>query len=323
MAVKSVTPLFLLAAAFASSCKQPPAPPPTLVRIATGAENGVLNAVGGALAATYTQKLTGLVATAQLGHGLEDNLDDLERGEIDLAFDDSETTYVAYRKGTSSGPRPHSRIRAIGIRFPTVVHVFARLASGIERVPDFRGKRIDVGGRGSDAELAARLILESYGLDEDRHVKAIFGSDERPVDAIRSGALDGIVYFVPFRHRLTSDVTTGADVRLIPIGHEQIAAIQGRSERSHFLKSTIVPKGTYRGQDRDIVTVGEDILLLCRADLAEPLVYELTRTLFDSVPDLVKAHPAAASIDPERGPTTSIPLHPGAARYYRERELPR
>lgn len=320
---KSVRPLLLLAAAWLSSCSSPPAPPPTTVRIATGAENGVLNAVGGALAIAYTQKVSGLVATAQLGRGLEDNLDALERGEIDLAFDDSETTYVAYRKGTSSDPQPHSRIRAIGVLFPTVVHVFAREASGIERVTDFRGKRIDVGARGSDAELAARLILESYGLDEDRHVHAVFGSSDSAANDIRTGALDGVVYYVPFHHRLTMEVTTRADVRLIPIGHQQIASIQERSERSHFLKSTVVPRGTYRGQERDVVTIGEDILLLCRDDLPEPLVYELTRTLFDSTPDLVKAHPAAASIDPERGPTTSIPLHPGAARYYRERELPR
>ena len=64
-----------------------------------------------------------------------------------------------------------------------------------------------------------------------------------------------------------------------------------------------------------------DVLLLCREDLPEGLVYDLTRALFDSVPALENAHEAASAIDPERGPTTSIPLHPGAARYYREREI--
>ncbi len=64
-----------------------------------------------------------------------------------------------------------------------------------------------------------------------------------------------------------------------------------------------------------------DVLLVCREDLPEPLVYDLARTLFDAVPVLAQAHASAEAIDPDRGPTAAIPLHPGAARYYREREI--
>ena len=60
---------------------------------------------------------------------------------------------------------------------------------------------------------------------------------------------------------------------------------------------------------RDVLTAGNDLRLV------------LTRALFDAVPALEKAHEAASAIDPERGPTASIPLHPGAGRYYREREI--
>jgi TRAP-type uncharacterized transport system substrate-binding protein len=63
------------------------------------------------------------------------------------------------------------------------------------------------------------------------------------------------------------------------------------------------------------------VLLVCRQDLSEDLVYRLTSVLFDSVPELIRAHPAASSVDPGRGPAAPIPLHRGAARYYREREL--
>ena len=70
-----------------------------------------------------------------------------------------------------------------------------------------------------------------------------------------------------------------------------------------------------------MLTVGMDVLLLCREDLPERLVHDMTATLFDAIPELSKAHPAAAAIDPDRGPTTAVPLHPGAVRYYREREI--
>jgi TRAP-type uncharacterized transport system substrate-binding protein len=47
----------------------------------------------------------------------------------------------------------------------------------------------------------------------------------------------------------------------------------------------------------------------------------MTAALFDAVPELSAAHRAAAAIDPDRGPATAVPLHLGAARYYREREI--
>jgi TRAP-type uncharacterized transport system substrate-binding protein len=40
-----------------------------------------------------------------------------------------------------------------------------------------------------------------------------------------------------------------------------------------------------------------------------------------SLPDLVKGDAAARLIDVDQAPATPIPLHPGAARFYREREL--
>ena len=71
----------------------------------------------------------------------------------------------------------------------------------------------------------------------------------------------------------------------------------------------------------DVLTVGMDVLLVCRQELTDDLVYRLSKTLFEAVPALRAAHASAAGIDPDRGPTTAIPLHPGAARYYREREI--
>ena len=60
---------------------------------------------------------------------------------------------------------------------------------------------------------------------------------------------------------------------------------------------------------------------VCREDLDENLVYTLTKTLFDALPDLVQTHVAAKAVSVEGGPATPLPLHPGAARFYREREL--
>jgi uncharacterized protein len=70
-----------------------------------------------------------------------------------------------------------------------------------------------------------------------------------------------------------------------------------------------------------VLTVGTDVLLVARRDLPDDLVYTLTKALFNSTDALSRSHPSARYIDPERGPDAPIPVHRGAARYYREREL--
>jgi TRAP-type uncharacterized transport system substrate-binding protein len=65
-------------------------------------------------------------------------------------------------------------------------------------------------------------------------------------------------------------------------------------------------------------TVGVDLLLVCRADLDKNLVYEVTRAYFEDTPENIRRQ-----TDPQRAPAVVIPLHPGAARYYREREVSR
>ena len=68
-------------------------------------------------------------------------------------------------------------------------------------------------------------------------------------------------------------------------------------------------------------TVAIDNVLICRAELTPDIVYTLARTLFEGLPSIASIHASARQIDPENGASTPIPLHDGAARYYREREL--
>ena len=175
---------------------------------------------------------------------------------------------------------------------------------------------MSVGAKDSPTARAAQLILESHGVPFDS-VQAVFGAED-PAAALRARTLDALVLYSPFQNPLIAQMAGAEGVRLIPVRRDSLGAIE---EQHHFLKSTTIPGGTYKDQDDDVLTVGMDVLLVCREDLPEPLVYDLARTLFDSVPLLREAHASAAGIDVERGPTAAIPLHPGAARYYREREI--
>jgi TRAP transporter TAXI family solute receptor len=288
--------------------------------IAVAYPGSVGNDIGQALALSSKKDIQGLRIQKQFTQGVDENLAALQAGTADLAFVDSEGAYVGYRQEQSG--RSKRNVRAVAVLYPTAVHIFAKRALNIRSIAQLRGRAVVVGQRDDYPDRAMRLILASYNLSYAR-VHPIFATGTDAADAIRDGSAAAIVLYASYRTRPIIEATQAADLDLVPLGHGNIAQIQGTSERNHFVKTIIIPRGMYPGQAHDILTMGDEILLLCRSDLEDPLVYALTKTLFESVPSFLRQHPAAARIDIERGPRTSVPLHPGAARYYRERELSR
>jgi TRAP-type uncharacterized transport system substrate-binding protein len=87
------------------------------------------------------------------------------------------------------------------------------------------------------------------------------------------------------------------------------------------MRRVIVRAGELPSLDHDVETVGGTTVLICRKDIDEELAYQLTSGLFGALPDLARAVAPAELVDEEEFPTTPIPLHAGAARFYRERQI--
>lgn len=304
--------------AVVTACGQTPPPPaPVDLPIGTVFVSGAWTAIGKALAEAYSTRIPGVRATVTTSEDLEGTADALQRGEVQLAIEDVETAYVAFSSGTPQLAAPHRDLRAMAVLFSIAVHVVARTNAGINSIADFKGKRIGMGAPDSPTYRAAALILEGHGVQLNRITTVALPAGDAAA-AIREGSLDAAFIYVSFQNPVVTALTGADDVRLVPIQRSSLGYIQ---DGHHFLKSTTIPGGTYKNQEEDVLTVGMDVVLLCRQSVPDALVYDLTKTLFDSLPSLRQAHPSAAGIDPDRGPTSAIPLHPGAARYYREREL--
>lgn len=302
-----------------AGCSRPEAAPtstPTRIVMSIPFPGNAWESIGRALAGEYARHVPGVTADVVMAESLESQVDAMQAGKVDLALEDAETSYLAYSSGTAVNDAPHERLRAIAVMFSIAVQVAVPQRTGIVRIDDLRGRRVDVGPQGTSVDRAARVILESYGIGYD-DITPFFGGP-RTLERFKNGDLDARFFYSAFAHPAIASISKQLDIRVLPIERARLGGIQ---ERHHFLKWTTIPAGTYPGQDADIQTVGMDVLLLVRRDLPDGLVYDLTRVLFDAVPTLERAHEAAGSIDPERGPTASIPLHPGAARFYREREI--
>ena len=117
---------------------------------------------------------------------------------------------------------------------------------------------------------------------------------------------------------MVADLTGADDVRLVAIQRSSLGPIQ---DGHHFLKLDDHSRRNVPNQAKDMLTVGMDVLLLCRQDLPEQPRVHLTQTPVRAVPALRAGASVGRRSMPNRAPTAAIPLHPGAARYYREREI--
>jgi len=238
-------------------------------------------------------------------------LEALQKGSIDVASAVADVTYLAFNGRLPDHSAPLQKIRGMALMNRAVVHLL--IGPNVDPSRGFRGLRIVLGDPTSGTIAIGERLVNSTGVSTSE-IHGEFVPYDMAVEKLLKGDVDAvIVTLLPPQEPVARALRGGA--RLLEIQGPEVEAL-----RVYYplLRRTLLPGGTYPGQDAPLHTVGVDLLLVCRADLGNDLVYKLTRALFEEFPQHTRRQ-----VEPQRAPATVIPLHPGAARYYRERELSR
>jgi TRAP transporter TAXI family solute receptor len=241
----------------------------------------------------------------------------VDGGQGQLGLAQSDVVYLAYRRGIERNLYPHKNLRAIAVLWVNNLYVMVRDDSTFRSIKDLKGRRVGVILPGTSGEFSTRILLSAHGMNY-ADVQPIFESTYSLVPKLGSGEIDAVFSANPVMLSAARDLSQTVPLRLLPIGRTVINQLRGSYP---FLKPVTIAANQLSGQDEPIETLGSEWLLVCRSDLSEDLVYQLTRAFFDQLPAMARHHKEAALIDPDQAPATPIPLHAGAARYYREREV--
>jgi TRAP transporter TAXI family solute receptor len=320
-------PAALLAAVVcgATACTPTQADAPrTPVLIAT--PNGT---IGQALARFYNQHMPGIVASAAPPETSRFNLRALQQHTADVAVVRADLAYAAYGRGTPLYAAPHDRLRGIAVMGMSLLHIVVRADSPVHSLRDLKGKRIGLMSVSADAQARMtregdlgffRTLLTSTGAFDRTEIETVALGQSELVEALESRRLAaGAMLTAQPGAALVFDMAGDVGFRLLEIDSATAARMRAQLP---FYKPALIPAGTYRGQHASVRTVGVDVLLASHADLPEDVAYGLVSTLFDPTSGLEGRDEIARSFDSLLASATPIPLHPGAARYYRERELP-
>lgn len=292
------------------------------VGIATGGTGGTYYPLGGMLAQLISNNVDlgdkKLSATAETGNASVANAGLLGRGEIETAFVAADILDAAYHGKNQFDGKAQTKIRALGALYPETVQLVARAGAGLTSFEDLKGHSVSSGSPGSGQWQLLGDLLNVAGLKRE-DVSEDYSSFSQSAEKIADGNLDASLITAGAPTASITELANAHDVTVVPISGpavDELLKIQ-----PYYAKITL-PAGTYKGLDKDVQTIAVRAIWATHADLPEDLAYALTKALFENTETLSKVHVKGKEITLESAlESISVPLHPGAERYYREKGL--
>lgn len=283
--------------------------------LATGGTSGTYYPFGGAMAQIFNSKIENMNVTAQATGASVENLKLIGKKEAELAIVQNDMTDYAYNGIEAFKDGKIENVRAIATLYPEVIQIVASGDSGINTLQDIKGKKFSVGAPGSGVEANARQILDVLGMTYN-DFSANYLSFSESADSLKDKHIDGFLFMSGIPNAAIQDTATTSTLKFISIPDN---IIKDLTTKYPFFTEFIIPAGTYKGQTSDVKTVAAKATLVVGAEVAEKVVYDLTKALFENQPELAQAHAKGQELKLENAVQgISVPFHAGAEKYFKE-----
>lgn len=287
------------------------------INVLTGGTSGVYYPLGAALANIYGEKIPGARTQVQSTKASVENLNLLQAGRGEIAFALGDSVKLAWEGDKEAGfKKKLDKLRGIAAIYPNYIQIVASKTSGIKTLADLKGKSVSVGAPKSGTELNARKILAAAGISYDDLGKVEYLPFAESVELMKNRQLDATLQSAGLGVASIKDLSSSMDVNIVSVP----ASVVDKLGAPYVARD--IPAGTYDGQDSDVGTVAIVNFLVTREGVSDDTAYQMTKQLFENLPTLEAAHSAAKMIKLENAiKGMPLPLHPGAAKYYKEKGL--
>ena len=289
--------------------------------IGTGGVTGVYYAVGGAICRLVNKdrKTHGIRCSVESTGGSAYNVNTIKAGELDFGLTQSDVQYNslkgegAFKEGGAFGD-----LRSVFSVHPEPFTVLARKEANTANFDDLKGKRVNVGNPGSGTRASMEELLAAKGWKlADFSLASELKADEHG-PALCDNKIDAFFYGVGHPSANIQDPTTTCGAKLVSITGPAVDKLV--ADKPYYAKATI-PGGLYANNPQPTETYGVLATVVTSAKVPEETVYQVTKAVFENFSEFKSLHPAFANLDPAKmvKDGNSAPLHPGAAKYYKEK----
>ncbi len=294
------------------------------VTVGTGGVTGVYYPVGGAICRLVDKgrraKEHNIRCTVESTGASVFNVNALRSGDLSVGIVQSDVQHYAYY-GTEQfqDAGPDKELRALFSLQSEAFTLVARDDSGIKTFDDLPGKRMNLGDPGSGNRNTLELLMNEYGWTADVYKLA---TDLKPAEmagALCDNKIDAYVYVVGHPNGSIQEAANTCASHVVPVVGEKVEDLMLKFP---FYPPAVIPGGMYKGTDKDVATFGPRATLITNSKLSDDVAYAIVKAVFDNLDEFRELHPALASLTTANMlEGNSVPYHPGALKYFKEKGL--
>jgi len=299
-------------------------------RIGTGGAGGTYFPIGGLIANAISNPpgsrpcdkggscgVAGLVAIAVSTNASVANVNAIHAGQLDAGLAGAQSVTQGYNGEGKFVGNKKDKIRVIANLYPEDLHLVLPKGTKLGSLKDLNGKRVGVAAAGSGTQVTVRKIIKHYGIKANEQELGLGQSTQRLAD----GQLDAFFYAggTPFAALIQLGSTKGFELyKFSKAEQEAIHKI------IPYYVESLIPAGTYESIKYDVPTLAVNGQLITSADQPADLVYKITKALWNENTRklLDKGHSKGKAIQLKTAlKGVLIPVHPGAAKFYKEQGM--
>jgi len=285
------------------------------VTMMTGPQGGSWIPLGGALKNMWEAAVPGLQIQQQPGAGIA-NVRGIDEGKAQIGFGNSSTT-VDGVEGRAPYPKKTTKVCQVANLYPQYFQVVALSDAKVSSFADLKGKTLVTQSKGNTAELLTDQILKINGMTYGSLGKVSFqASYTDAVDMMKDGHVQVFTLGTTAPASAVMDLASARDVQLVAVDDRTLAELKKQNAGYNRL---VIKAGTYPKQDKDVAAIGYTTHIVAACDLPEDVVYKMTKAMATNVNDMAAVvKPIAGLTAKDMAIDIGVPLHKGAAKYYKE-----
>jgi TRAP transporter TAXI family solute receptor len=285
--------------------------------LATGGTAGTYYPYGGAMAKIWNSKIPGMNVTAQATGASVENVRLMNKDEVELALVQTDTIDFAYN-AKEAFKEPLTKMAVIAVLYPELIHIVVRGELDVNSFSGLRGMKIGVGAPGSGTEANYRQLLDAHKMSKG-DIREQYLSFAESADQFKDRNIDAFMVTGGVPTSAIMDVATQRSIKILSIDDTMLSIL---TNKYPFLTAAVIPANSYKGVTRDVKTVAVSAVLIAHPKVSESVAYDLTKALFENQAELAAAHAKGKELNAQYAVQgVSIPFHPGAVKYFKEKGL--
>ena len=284
------------------------------VTFMTGPQGGSWIPLGGALKGMWEKGVPGLQIQQTPGAGIS-NVRGVDEGKAHIGLANSSTT-VDGLAGRAPYPKKVTKVCQLANLYPQYWQMVVRTDANVGSFADVKGKSLTTQSKGNTGELLTELVLKLNGMSYESLAKLNYNSYTESVALMKDGHAQVFTLGTTAPASAIMDLASARDIKLIPVDDKTMSALKGMNPGYNKL---VIKAGTYPKQDKDVPVIGYSTHLVVACDLPENTVYQMVKTMAGNVEGMAAVVKSISGITPkDMALDIGVPLHKGAARFYKE-----